>query len=121
MGDLVSQFSMGKGNLVTFNLGSRYDLQSNQLENVNTELAWQATPLWRLEWRSGYNGTDKQFLYNEYLVTRDLHCWATALYVSTNPQGVGLFLNLKALNTALPSFGIGRGGQVLNTSQGTPL
>lgn len=116
--DLVSQYSWRPGQLVTFNLGSRYDLETSTLRRVSTELDWVISPVWRLQWLGGYDGVTKDFSYNEFLLTRDLHCWDASLYASQQQKYVGLFVRLKALNIPLPRFGIGNGGQVLNTDQG---
>jgi hypothetical protein len=119
--DLVSQYSWRNSPPVTFNLGTRYDLEGQRLRRVSTELDWVINPKWRLEWMGGYDGINQSFLYNEFLVTRDLHCWDASLYVSQSRKYVYLYLRLKALNIPLPDFGIGKGGQVLSTSQGEPL
>ncbi|MHB9132296.1 MAG: LPS-assembly protein LptD [Armatimonadota bacterium] len=119
--DLVSQYSWQNNPRVIFNLGSRIDVQEKQLRRVSTELRWVITPMWRLEWLGGYDGISHQYLYNEFLITRDLHCWDASLYVSEQRKYVYLFVRLKALNIPLPDFGIGRGGQRLDTSQGIPF
>lgn len=117
--DLVSQFSWFNDPRLIFNLGSRYDLQDGHLRRVSTEMEWVVNPKWRVQWLGGYDGINKELLYNEFLVTRDLHCWDASVYYSYQNRYVYFYLRLKALNTPLPRFGIGRGGQVLDTSQGT--
>ncbi|HEY3379717.1 MAG TPA: hypothetical protein VGL77_19760, partial [Armatimonadota bacterium] len=117
--DLVSQFSWYRQSQLTFNLGSRYNLHEHQLQRVSTEMEWVITPKWRMQWLGGYDGPTHQFTYNEFLVTRDLHCWDASLYYSGEQKYFYLYLRLKALNIPLPRFGIGQGGQVLDTTQGT--
>lgn len=119
--DLVSQFSYQQEPRLIFNLGSRYDMEGGKLRRVSTELDWVITPVWRLQWLGGYDNTTQTTLYNEFLLIRDLHCWDVALYSSLQQHYVYLYVRLKALNLPLPFFGIGRGGQVLDTNQGVPF
>ncbi|HEX2948501.1 MAG TPA: hypothetical protein VHV83_02855 [Armatimonadota bacterium] len=116
--DLISQFNFENDPLVIFSIGSRYDLENKQLRTISTQLSWVITPKWRLQWLGGYDGITKQILENEILITRDLHCWDASLYYSAEQKYTYFYVRLKALNTPLPRFGIGRGGQVLDTSQG---
>ena len=119
---LVSQFHWETGPdhpAFYLDLGSRYDLQAGQLQSVSTELSWVINPLWKLQWLGGYDGTRNEILYNEYLITRDLHCWDASLYISQQQKSFYLLLRMKALNLPLPQFGIGRAGQVLSPGQGT--
>ncbi|MHB9025599.1 MAG: LPS-assembly protein LptD [Armatimonadota bacterium] len=119
--DLVSQYSWRNSPNVTFNLGTRYDIEGQQLRRISTELEWVISPRWRLEWLGGYDGINNSLLYNEFLITRDLHCWDASLYVSQSRKYVYLYLRLKALNLPIPDFGIGQGGQILSTNQGESL
>lgn len=116
--DLVSQYRWVTDPTISLGLGSRYDLEHSKLRQASTDLAWVINPRWRLQWLGGYNGTTRQVTYNELLLTRDLHCWDASAYYSYQNRTVFLYFRLKALNLALPQFGIGRGGQVLSTSQG---
>ena len=118
--DLISRFSLGTNPLI-FNTGTQYSITEGRLQRVTTEMRWQIDPKWSVEWLGGYDGLARQFLYNEFLVKRDLHCWDIALYYSQEQKTGYLYLRLKALNMPLPELGIGRGGQVLNTSQGSPF
>jgi hypothetical protein len=120
--DLVSQLTWEKESLVNLKVGTRYNLNEGQLSNVSTDLAWIISPKWRVQWLNGYDGLRHEMLYNEILVVRDLHCWDAALYYSYQQKYVFLHLRMKALNLAIPGFGIGRGGQVLDTtSLGSPF
>ncbi len=119
--DLVSQYRWANNPLMTFDLSTRYDPQGGQLRNVSTNLQWVVTPKWRLNWLGGYDGIQREVLYNEFLVVRDLHCWDAAVYYSYQRKYVYLYFRLKALNLPLPGFGIGRGGQILDTAQGFPF
>lgn len=100
------------------NIGTLYDFNIGQLRRVSTQLRWEITSKWQLQWLGGYDGVLKQFSYNEFLLKRDLHCWDVAVYYSRDQQSFGLFVRLKALNTPLPDFQIGRGGQILDTNVG---
>lgn len=120
-GDLTSQFVWRDAPHLTLDVSSRYDLHERQLKNVSSQVAWVINPQWRMQWLSGYDGFTKQFSYNEFLVTRDLHCWDVSLYYSTQEEYVYLYFRLKALNLPLPLFGIGSSGQVLVPSVTTPF
>jgi hypothetical protein len=113
--DLVSTFTWRDTPRVSGSLGGRYDLAQSQLRQLTTELDWTVSKQWRLQWLGGYDGLNKRFLYNEYLVTRDLHCWDVSLYASEQQKTVHLAFRLKALNLQLPGFGVGSGGQSLGT------
>lgn len=120
--DLVSQLNWQANPQVNLKIGTRYNLAEGGMRNVSTELGWVLGPWWRLQWLGGYDGIRKELLYNEFLVVRDLHCWDAALYYSYQRKYVYLTLRIKALNVPLPGFGIGRGGQVLDTSSlGVPF
>ena len=119
--DLVSEFRVSKGPAdpsLTANLGTRYSIDSGMLRRISTELSWVITPQWRLHWLGGYDGTNKELLYNEFLLTRDLHCWDVSAFYSYQRKMVYLYFRIKALNLPLPFFGIGRAGQVLSSEQG---
>lgn len=118
--DLNSRVSLGTGRVI-FNAGTQYNLQFGRLLNVRTELAWQASARWSLEWLGGYDVRTRQYLYNQFLLKRDLHCWDAALYYDQEQHSTYLYLRLKALNMPLPQLGIGRGGQRLDTYTGVPL
>jgi lipopolysaccharide assembly outer membrane protein LptD (OstA) len=118
--DLVSEFTWNNP-LVAYSLGSRYDTEEGRLRRVSSDLKWVISPVWRLQWLNGYDGINNKLLYNEFLVTRDLHCWDVSAYYSYQRKYFYLYFRLKALNVPLPLFGIGRGGQVLSTTQGMPF
>ena len=120
-GDLVSQYSWFPNNRLTINLGTRYALQTGQLDQVASQVDWVINSEWHLQWHGGYNGISNQINYNEILLTRDLHCWDATVMYSESQSSYGFYLRLKALNMPLPSYGIGRGGQVLDTDLGTSL
>ncbi len=119
--DLVSQYHFGRDELLTVDLGTRYDLPGQQLRTLTTNVDWVVGPQWRVQWLGSYDGIRHTTLYNEFLVVRDLHCWDAAIYYSFQRKYVYLYFRLKALNLPLPGFGIGRNGQVLDTAQGLPF
>ena len=121
--DLVSQFHWETGTdhpSFYFDLSSRYDLLGQQLRSVSTSLAWVINPLWKVQWLGGYDGIRHELLYNEYLFTRDLHCWDASFYLSQQTKSFTFYLRMKALNLPMPQFGIGNAGQLLTPSQGMP-
>ncbi len=117
--DLQSQYTWLFPPRLRFNLGTWYAIEQKELRQANTNLEWQVTPQWRLAWLGGYDGINRKFLYDEFLVTRDLHCWDVSLQYSESNQSGYIYFRLKALNTPLPSFGFGKGGNGLGTNPGT--
>jgi lipopolysaccharide assembly outer membrane protein LptD (OstA) len=120
-GDLVSEYSWFPSQRVICNLGTRYDLQTNQLKQIATQVNWVINPEWHVQWHGGYDGIAHQINYNEILLTRDLHCWDATFMYSEAEGYFGFYMRLKAFNTPLPNFGIGQGGQALNTDLGTSM
>ncbi len=120
-GDVVSQYSWFPGPRVTCNLGTRFGLQPRQLKQIATQVNWVVTPQWHIQWHGGYDGIYHQINYDEFLLTRDLHCWDATIMYSQSQKYVGFYMRLKAFNTPLPNFGIGRGGQALNTDLGSAM
>ncbi len=117
--DLVSEFRWRSDPRVSTILTSRYDFQEGQLRRVSSQVDWVISSKWRVNWIGDYDGLTKQLTANEFLITRDLHCWDVSIYISKQRSYSYLLFRLKALDLPLPSFGIGRGGQILDTSQGT--
>jgi hypothetical protein len=117
--DLQSQFSWLFPPRLRFNLNTWYALEEQRLRQATSNLEWQITPQWRLAWLGGYNGIDNEFIYDEFLLTRDLHCWDVSLHFSEQNKSGYIYFRLKALNAPLPSFGFGKGGNALGTNPGT--
>lgn len=81
-----------------WNLSLTYSLRRSRTEESGTDrqnlsaiLSLQPTPNWRLQWRTSYNITDKEF--GEHLVTldRDLHRWMASFVFARSPNGNFLF------------------------------
>ncbi|MHB0938053.1 MAG: LPS-assembly protein LptD [Armatimonadota bacterium] len=119
--DMVSQFKYDRSEVVSLGVDTRYDMEGARMRRVSTNLAWNINPQWRVQWLGGYDAPNKKLLYNEILVTRDLHCWDVSAYYSYQQKYFYLYFRLKALDIPLPQFGIGRGGQILGAGQGWPL
>ncbi len=118
--DAVSQYNFLRTNRFIFNLGTRYNFTGTGLSTASTEMDWVVSSRWHIQWIGGYDGVSRQLTANEFLFIRDLHCWDAALLYSRQNHITYLYIRLKALNLPLPFFGIGRGGQVLDTNVGTP-
>jgi hypothetical protein len=119
--DLVSQFRYGRSDVISLGVDSRYDMEGERLRRVSTNLSWVINPKWKVQWLGGYDGPSKRLLYNEILLSRDLHCWDVSAYYSYQQKYFYLYFRLKALDIPLPMFGIGRGGQLLTGPEGVPL
>jgi len=101
-------------------LGLRYDPRISTWRRVSAELDWQATPKWRIGYLTAYDGLTHDFVYNEAVLTRDLHCWEARLYYSEQSDLLRLDLRIKAFEFGAGGFGTGRFGQRLDTSQAQP-
>lgn len=112
--DLVSRIGYQDAR-TRLRLNTRYDLEEARMEHVSTELNWVPSTRWRLQWLGGYDAVNQKLLYNEFLVTRDLHCWDVSAYYSYQSKDFYVYFRLKALDVPLPRFGVGRGGEVLTS------
>ncbi len=118
--DLNSQFSWDNGESVLLHSNTIYNMELGKMRRVSGDLTLKPTEKWRIRWLTGYDFVAKQFLYNEYLVTRDLHCWDMSIYYSQQQKSYYMYLRLKALDLPMPRFGTGRGGQILDTVNTLP-
>jgi lipopolysaccharide assembly outer membrane protein LptD (OstA) len=117
-GEIISQVEYDPRPELQLRLGSRYDAYYGKWRRAALSLAWQATPKWNLQAQTGWNGFTKQLVYNELLVTRDLHCWEARVSYSLQQDQVRVELRLKAFGWPGSDYGTGRFGQILDTSTG---
>ncbi len=118
--DLNSQFSWDNGESISLHGNTIYNMEIGAMRRVSGDVTIKPTDKWRIRWLTGYDFVAKQFLYNEYLVTRDLHCWDISAYYSQQQKSFYMYMRLKALDLPMPRFGVGRGGQVLDTVNTLP-
>lgn len=116
--DWTAGYSWVPNERLVLNLGTRYSLEEQQFSRLASELDWRINQQWRVQHRASLNPVSGSFNYHELLLTRDLHCWDATIYLSDAQQTFGFFLRLKAFDMPIPSFGIGRGGEILNSSLG---
>jgi len=95
-------------------LGLRYDPRTSQWRRITSDLAWQVTDKWRIQSISGWDGGTRQFIYNEVLVVRDLHCWEALFYYSRSRRLFRLDLRIKAFEWGRRDFGVTRSGQYIS-------
>jgi len=104
--DLTNQLDWQQDPRLALSLYTRYNLDQHLLRSATAQLQWHVTPQWQLWWRGNYDGT--QFLWNEWLIVRDLHCWEVGLRFDTVNGDVGLTLRPKAIESSLiPEIGFG--------------
>jgi len=115
--DVLARALIGSGRF-RLAIGTRYDPNRGEWPRVNTDLDWRIDPKWRLQMLSGYSGTTRQLLYNEVMVTRDLHCWEARLFYSKQRRLFRIDLRIKAFEWGDYDYGLGRFGQMLDTSVG---
>lgn len=108
--DLTNQLDWQQDPRLGLSLITRYNLELRELRSASAQLQWVITPGWRIQWRSNYDGTN--FLWNEWLIVRDLHCWEAALRYDSVQDTIGLTLRPKALDsTLIPEVGVGFGNR----------
>jgi hypothetical protein len=115
--DVLARALIGAGRF-RLGVGARYDPNHGEWPTVNTDLDWRVSPKWRLQMLTGYSGTARELLYNEIMVTRDLHCWEARLFYSKQRDLFRIDLRIKALEWGGYDYGLGRFGQMLDTSVG---
>lgn len=104
--DLTNQIDWQQDPRLGLSLVTRYNLEQRRLRSATAHVQWVINPNWRMQWRSRYDGS--RFLWNEWLLVRDLHCWEAALRYDTVQDTFGLTLRPKALDSRLfPEIGIG--------------
>jgi hypothetical protein len=115
--DLITRATVGSGDF-KLGVGARYDPNRGQLPLLNTQLDWRVTPKWHLQMLTGYSGTAREFLYNEIMVTRDLHCWEASAFYSQQRKLFRIDLRIKAFEWGGADYGLGRFGDALNPNVG---
>ncbi|MHB0937003.1 MAG: LPS-assembly protein LptD [Armatimonadota bacterium] len=104
--DFTNQVNWQQDPRLGLSLITRYNLELRKLRSATAQLQWEVNPRWKLQWRSNYDG--KNFLWNEWLLVRDLHCWEAALRYDSVQDTFGLTFRPKALDSKLvPEIGIG--------------
>jgi hypothetical protein len=99
-------------------VSTRYQPRDGRLLRATSYLDWVATPKWRIQILSSYDGIQHEWVYGEVLLTRDLHCWQAMAYYSLQRNLFRLEFRIKAFEWGKPDFGVGRYGQYLDTSMG---
>ena len=120
--NLIGQIRLLRGDRLALDLGARYDLQTGQIGLARGRFDLPIGKLWRIEGITSWNGITKQFDYQAFRLTRDLHCWEASIVYSQEPgvlnsSGISLELKIKAFPTQ-DRFGIGQYGQSIDTSMG---
>ncbi|MHB9038579.1 MAG: hypothetical protein ACYC64_18160, partial [Armatimonadota bacterium] len=120
---VINQLRIRSGNdAFRFDLGTRYDTTLSKLSSIRGLLDTRVNSKTRLQANAGYNGLTGNFDYQNFKITRDLHCWELALIFTNQTgfykeQGIRLNLRIKAF-PLFEDFGVGTFGQALDTSVG---
>jgi len=113
--DTLLQARWARGDEV-LGLAARYDALRGKLGRLAADADVTVARGWRVRYFSGYDNVERRFIYNEILLTRDLHCWEAALFYSQQRKIVRFDLRIKAFEWGGRDFGIGRFGQRIDTS-----
>jgi hypothetical protein len=115
--DLLAQVRFGDYR-TALDVSARYQPQTHKLQRVSTALDWVANPKWRVQLLTSYDGTQRQLVYGEMMVTRRLHCWEAIAYYSLQRNLFRLDFRITAFEWGKPDFSVGRYGQYIDTSLG---
>jgi hypothetical protein len=113
--DVALQARWEKGD-ESLGISGRYDLRRGQLRRVAADADLRAGRRWRARYLVGYDNLQRRFIYNEVLLTRDLHCWEAVLFYSQQRKLVRFDLRIKAFEWGARDFGIGRFGQRIDST-----
>jgi len=115
--NLLTRFRFGDYR-TALEVSASYQPQQGRLSRATSYLDWVANSKWRVQLLSSYDGLQRQFVWGEVLVTRQLHCWEAMAYYSLQRNMFRLDFRIKAFEWGKPDFGVGRSGQYLDTSLG---
>jgi hypothetical protein len=113
--DAVLQARWARGNDL-LGLAARYDARRGKLRRLAADADVTAAKRWRVRYFVGYDNMQGRFIYNEVLLTRDLHCWEAILFYSQQRKIVRLDLRIKAFEWGGRDFGVGRFGQRIDST-----
>jgi len=114
--DLLARVQRRRG-AFAWGVASRINLDTGAVRRAAAELDWTFGD-WRFRALSGWNGSTNTFLYNEFLLSHDLHCWELLLYYSEQRKEFRVDLRLKAFQFGTGTYGTGRFGQRTDLGMG---
>lgn len=119
---LTTQFRINDPDRLSLDVGARYELETGKLGLARGRVDYRLNDKWRIEGITSWNGFSKQFDYQAFRLTRDLHCWEVSLTYNDetgfrNDKGFSLDFRIKAFPRE-DRFGIGQYGQAVDTGMG---
>lgn len=108
--DLNSRLQIRPDKNFKLSSGTIYDLQRKRWRRFDNELETQITRFWQLQFKSAYNASTHKYIYNDFLLVRDLHCWEAKVSYHYQRRAVWLELNIKAFPTEAVKFGVDEQG-----------
>jgi len=114
--DLLARVQRRSG-AFAWGIATRMNLDTGAVRRAAAELDWTFGD-WRFRALSGWNGSTNRFLYNEFLLSHDLHCWELLLYYSEQRKEFRADLRLKAFQFGTGAYGTGRFGQRTDLGMG---
>ncbi|MBI3921408.1 MAG: LPS-assembly protein LptD [Armatimonadetes bacterium] len=116
--DVLTRLRLFWQDRLTFNVTTRYTPITHELSRVNAYLDWRLGKRWAVQSLSGYNGFTGTFDYNQFKVTRSFHDWDAYFTYDQQRREARLDVALKAFPLFDTRFGVGRSGELLDTSGG---
>jgi len=116
--DVLLRLSLFSGDRFELDTTTRYSPRTHDISRIRAYLYWQVTDKWRIEGITGFNGFTNEFDFNQFRITRDLHCWEAFLTWDQQRRELRLDLALKAFPGLDTRFGVGATGQALDVSAG---
>ncbi len=110
-GDLAGSARVHVRDRLDLKVDTQFSLARNEFYRADNSLRWQATPDWRLELATAYDGFLKRFYREEVGVVRSFHCREVGVRYNFTNQEIWLELRIKAFPSQ--EFRMGAGETLL--------
>jgi hypothetical protein len=117
---VVAELRVRRPDGLKLDVGVRYDPTNSSFPAAKGQIDTRIGRKWHVAALIGYDGFSR---FNDFMITRDLHCWEISLVRIDHrdwrrEQSWQIFLRLKAF-PFFDRLGVGQSGQALDTSVGT--
>lgn len=94
-------------------LSSNYDMNRSKWLNINSQLNLQLNPTLNLQYWSYYDLNTQKFIYQDFALVKDMHCWEARLIYRGNFQEFWLQIVLKAFPSESAVIGVNPRGPII--------
>lgn len=113
--DLASTLRINK-NKFSQTLNACYDMDRGRLKIVDLQINSKPHHFWQIEYKGAYDALRRRYTYNDFLITRDLHCWEARLSYRQAVKEVFLEFYIKAFPTEKVKLGVDERGMQYQTT-----